>query len=379
MDLVKTINCTLGKRYIKKKEREIINEQLNKIKDTLDEEKEIKVIDTVIEVMDKQDIKADDKKIMITMLPKMNKIIKKYEEEYEENDNEDEINNKKTPEEIEEILDDKIDKYNKYTKNHPMKGVTFDNKTKKYQIKYNNIRTHSKSLYDACEKIINNELQTNDRLKNMICIPNKKLKKIYHEEEEIRIIEYIYNDIQLYDILHVIENLCYKKSHAHDKYKEYQEHLKYFLICKNIYGGFFIREFVTRDIVKKILAKSIRPNAINIAKIINMNFHDTVYATKEASTINKILKVFSKEEYELQKNVGKYRIDLYFPDYNLAVECDEFGHTMRNKKYENERQKYIERKLGSTFIRYNPDKSNFDILYVISEIFYHIQKCNSSN
>ena len=35
-----------------------------------------------------------------------------------------------------------------------------------------------------------------------------------------------------------------------------------------------------------------------------------------------------------QYHVDGYRIDLYFPEYKLAIECDEFGHRDRDLEYE---------------------------------------------
>ena len=75
-----------------------------------------------------------------------------------------------------------------------------------------------------------------------------------------------------------------------------------------------------------------------------------------------------KEQY----TVDGYRIDLYFPIHKLAIECDELGHKDRDIGYEVTRQKYIETKLGCTFIRYNPDAKEFDIFSVINSIMKYI-------
>ena len=49
-------------------------------------------------------------------------------------------------------------------------------------------------------------------------------------------------------------------------------------------------------------------------------------------------------------------IDLYFYDYNLAIEIDENGHRGKNIEYEIKRQKAIEQKIGYKFIRIDLDK-----------------------
>ena len=71
-----------------------------------------------------------------------------------------------------------------------------------------------------------------------------------------------------------------------------------------------------------------------------------------------------KEEYK----IGKYRIDLYFPNEKIAVECDEYNHVDRDPKYEKKRERYIVRKLGCIFVRFNPDADEFNIGNVIRKI-----------
>ena len=48
-----------------------------------------------------------------------------------------------------------------------------------------------------------------------------------------------------------------------------------------------------------------------------------------------------------------FRIDIYFTEYFLAVEIDEKGHTDRDLIFEEKRQKVLEKKLNSEFIRIN--------------------------
>ena len=45
---------------------------------------------------------------------------------------------------------------------------------------------------------------------------------------------------------------------------------------------------------------------------------------------------------------------LYFHDYKLAIEVDEFGHSGRDISHKTERQKAIEKEFGCQFIRINP-------------------------
>lgn len=90
--------------------------------------------------------------------------------------------------------------------------------------------------------------------------------------------------------------------------------------------------------------------------------------SKEQVHINSVMKAFQHERMETQFRVGRYRIDLYFVDKKIAVECDEYGHLDRSVSDEIERQKYIEDVLSCKFIRFNPDSKKFDIFSVINQI-----------
>ena len=60
-------------------------------------------------------------------------------------------------------------------------------------------------------------------------------------------------------------------------------------------------------------------------------------------------------KYILQYRVDNFRIDLYIPKYNLAIEIDEKEHKYK-KDYDIKRQNYIEDKIHCKFIRVNEDE-----------------------
>lgn len=66
--------------------------------------------------------------------------------------------------------------------------------------------------------------------------------------------------------------------------------------------------------------------------------------------------------------INGYRVDLYFPEHRIAVECDERGHIDRDKKMEISRQDAITKSLGCRFIRFNPHQNGFNVGDVIHEI-----------
>ena len=80
-------------------------------------------------------------------------------------------------------------------------------------------------------------------------------------------------------------------------------------------------------------------------------------------TLEAQLKVFKITDFERQYSklqCGDYRIDLYIPSLNIAIEYDEDGH--KNYTYEQQelRQKLIEEELGCMFIRVSDDKTHIE-------------------
>ncbi len=72
-------------------------------------------------------------------------------------------------------------------------------------------------------------------------------------------------------------------------------------------------------------------------------------------------------EVKRQYMFGKYKVDLYFPEYNLVVECDEYNHADRNPITEKIREDYI-LSLGNNIIRFNPNEKQFDLSNVLKDI-----------
>jgi very-short-patch-repair endonuclease len=104
-------------------------------------------------------------------------------------------------------------------------------------------------------------------------------------------------------------------------------------------------------------------------KRINENCgHVNVVMAIETQTIGFIENSFSDAlNLKRQKRIGTYYIDLYFEDYNLAIECDENDHKDRNITYEQNREFFLLEK-NITIIRYDPNHKNFDLSYVLRKI-----------
>ena len=77
---------------------------------------------------------------------------------------------------------------------------------------------------------------------------------------------------------------------------------------------------------------------------------------------------------EKQFYVLGQRIDLYFHDWKLGIECDEKDHKDRDNDFELKRQRIIEKRLGCKFIRFNLDDPEFEVFKVINKIHHHYKK-----
>jgi very-short-patch-repair endonuclease len=133
------------------------------------------------------------------------------------------------------------------------------------------------------------------------------------------------------------------------------------------HGGFQYLLCVNENGLRKLIATSQKPNAIDIAHSLGIEVGTRLYSTKEQHTLAIISAAFSHIKQIHQYTVGDYRIDLYFPDYRIAVECDEQGH--RHKRNADiHRQQFLEETLQCVFVRYNPDSKNFNIGNAINQI-----------
>ncbi|AAB94420.1 anti-repressor Ant [Invertebrate iridescent virus 6] len=119
------------------------------------------------------------------------------------------------------------------------------------------------------------------------------------------------------------------------------------------------------ELIKKTRLVGIENKIDALIEAFELNLN-VVHQTKEQEHIGAILKVFTHERTVTQYKVKNYKIDLYFLDYKVAVECDEFGHRDRNG--ESEREYNIIRELGCTFYRFNPDSKNFCIYQIIGDL-----------
>ena len=92
---------------------------------------------------------------------------------------------------------------------------------------------------------------------------------------------------------------------------------------------------------------------------------------------DKIIKVFKNYNLKQQFSVLSYRIDLFFTDFKIAIECDENSHSNYNKEKEIKRMELITEEIKCTWIRYDPYGDNFCIFDLIHNINVEIIKNNT--
>ena len=119
------------------------------------------------------------------------------------------------------------------------------------------------------------------------------------------------------------------------------------------------RIFIREDLGIQVIMDCRTVQAVNFRKELGFNQQDPIM-TQEQSVLTKSDTYFKTQEKIFQYYVLGYRIDMYIPEYKLAIEVDEFGHCTRDLKSEIERQKRIEEELGCKFITIDPSRENFD-------------------
>ena len=134
---------------------------------------------------------------------------------------------------------------------------------------------------------------------------------------------------------------------------------------------------LNENAVKRILCKSRKPASIKLAKEMGIDVYNSKFECVESETLRAIKKTFKGVKMIEQFAIGNYLIDLYFPDFKIAVECDEMGHCDRNVKYEEKRQCEIESQLNCKFVRYNPHSSDFNLFTLINKIFKLFSRIDS--
>lgn len=137
--------------------------------------------------------------------------------------------------------------------------------------------------------------------------------------------------------------------------------------------------FIKKNGVRTLFSKTRKPVDKELYEKFDIELLNYKWIYQEAKYLHKIIKIFGKyHNYKTQYAVEQYKIDLYFTDLKLAIECDENNHQYYEQDKEIERHHFIQEKLQCTIIRFNPDKIHFEFENVLEQIYDHIYFYNKT-
>lgn len=159
-------------------------------------------------------------------------------------------------------------------------------------------------------------------------------------------------------------------SHLKKNYKENIHYItkKYELGTSNQRGGHNKVDYFLTETIFELLT-----NSYNLRNRYLVDIHSNIKQVKLAMCIENQTIGFIENAYKdvfkvkRQYIIGKYKADLYFIDYKLVIECDEFNHNDRDPFREKLRDEYMI-SLGNKIIRYNPNENSFDLSNILKEI-----------
>ena len=126
--------------------------------------------------------------------------------------------------------------------------------------------------------------------------------------------------------------------------------------------------FIKSDSLRFLLTHTRKPKAPELIRL--LGFGDMLAGpVKEAIYISQLRSMFPKYDFRTQYTVGRYKLDLYSPRYNIVVECDEMGHQGRDPACEMERTVAVSKALDDpSWVRFNPDAIGFSVIDVVAQI-----------
>ena len=144
---------------------------------------------------------------------------------------------------------------------------------------------------------------------------------------------------------------------------------------KDTNGGKQQVTFLTYLGLIRLLQNSRKIKSLELYNVLDIKVNNCAFLNIELDTIRLIMKAFKNEIMITQYKFLNYRVDLYFPDYKIIIECDENQHKkIINKKNDKIREDEIIEHTNQNciFIRYSPFDKNFCIFDVINKIYSQI-------
>ena len=124
-----------------------------------------------------------------------------------------------------------------------------------------------------------------------------------------------------------------------------------FILCGKNNRRTQTMSFLTCDGVKRLIAHSRSLFAPDLGEAFGLQVHNNQWVSVEVETISFLSAAFAGMNMIHQFVCGSYRIDLYFPDAKLAVECDEANaHGPQKVSQDAARQSFLELALQCKFV-----------------------------
>ena len=156
--------------------------------------------------------------------------------------------------------------------------------------------------------------------------------------------------------------------------RAFTKHEKVVELHRSTNGSRVKAAFLTYAGVRRLLAKSRKPAAAVLAKSFGMVVHDNHYVCVEAAALTFLSQALKGLSMRQQFHVGRYRVDLYFPEQKLALECDEEGsHGPGRVSQDRKRQNYIEKQLKCTFLRFCPQQQGFSMAGLLNSVLRELR------
>lgn len=144
-------------------------------------------------------------------------------------------------------------------------------------------------------------------------------------------------------------------------------------------GGNQMMSYLTHKGLERLLFLSRSDEAIKLVELMGIQSIRKWFPSIENDIMLNIINAFKCENIKRQYICDKYRIDLYFIDYKIALECDELQHNVqKNIQTDSKREEVIKNKLNCEFIRFKPFESDFNIFELIGKIHNRIVECIKS-
>lgn len=152
-------------------------------------------------------------------------------------------------EDLEKELDKECERYNKFSESNPAEYINYNKTNSNYVLTIDKKEIKSKKLSNLTIKLKENLQQKKKEnfRKKML------LKKISYGGKKI-IIYFTENNKAYFDINHVI-NLLNDKGKK-DKYAEYKNEIELYDVRDNEYGGFYVKEYISKETYFNILLHS---------------------------------------------------------------------------------------------------------------------------